>query len=1081
MKILSLRFKNLNSLYGEWLIDFTDSEYESHGIFALTGPTGAGKSTILDAICLALYGATPRLGRITQSTNDIMSRQTGECFAEVVFVSQAGKYRCRWDQRRARRAPAGNLQHQEHQISEADTGQLIEDKKSRVGAVIEEKTGMDFERFTRSVLLAQGSFDTFLKADPEQKSKILEQITGTEVYTEISRLVHDRLRNEKESLTILQAEIAKVGLLSSDQEHSMQQDLAAKQQTHAMLNQEMVTLTKAYEWLNTKAELKYDIQKLADQYKILQAKLQDFEPKRQQLILATKAAGLDGSYATLNAMRQQQYQDQVELTQRTQQLLQLEQATQKQTQLLQAAQQHTDEIKDQLKTARPLMQKIRLFDQQLLAQYQTRQQEKNRAEKITEIINQYKKQFKLEKDKQAQIQQQYQKIQDYIEKHQSDAWLISGLSALEQQFETVFSQQSELAERQKTWQEHEKKQAQAKQTYQQSIKQCQIISQDLVHATQQREQAQIVLNQSLQGRLLREYRADKDHLISEKFYLLKIAELTEYRAQLESGSPCPLCGATDHPYKDEQPIAPNIIQEKIEKLERFIQKIEDQQLLINQLEQTEFLIQQQLATSEKTKVSHKYALDLMVSAQTQLELDIGQRISALNNLKKNLEEKLHAFGITEVSYQDERKLLNSLQIKQQQWQQHIAYKTQLETELGKLESEANHLLSLLENHSQTLSEQEAHLSYLQSTYDAALLQRENWYGTKDPDQQERSLTQALAAAEHSQQLVTKQHTQLQQQWIAAITHTDSLRHRIDQRSPELKRLEEDFSHALKQIGFVDEEAWQAAQLSVSQREQLTAQTKTLDDENLAIKTQEADKKSRLELERAKEVTDQSVDQIALMREELAQNITDLTTALTELTYALQQNTNTKVQIQSKQLQIESQQKECHRWEKLHRLIGSADGKKYRNFAQGLTFELMVRHANKQLEKMTDRYLLMHDATEPLSLNVIDNYQAGEIRSTKNLSGGECFIVSLSLALGLSKMASRKVRVDSLFLDEGFGTLDEDALDTALGTLSGLQQENKLIGVISHVPALKERIATQITVQPTHGGRSQIQGPGCARV
>ena len=141
---------------------------------------------------------------------------------------------------------------------------------------------------------------------------------------------------------------------------------------------------------------------------------------------------------------------------------------------------------------------------------------------------------------------------------------------------------------------------------------------------------------------------------------------------------------------------------------------------------------------------------------------------------------------------------------------------------------------------------------------------------------------------------------------------------------------------------------------------------------------------------------------------------------------------------------------------------------------------MVSHANRQLEKMTDRYLLIRDDEEPLELNVVDNYQAGEIRSTKNLSGGESFIVSLTLALGLSKMASHKVRVDSLFLDEGFGTLDEDALETALETLSGLQQDGKVICIISHVPALKERISTQINVHPVSGGQSSISGPGCKK-
>ena len=142
---------------------------------------------------------------------------------------------------------------------------------------------------------------------------------------------------------------------------------------------------------------------------------------------------------------------------------------------------------------------------------------------------------------------------------------------------------------------------------------------------------------------------------------------------------------------------------------------------------------------------------------------------------------------------------------------------------------------------------------------------------------------------------------------------------------------------------------------------------------------------------------------------------------------------------------------------------------------------MVNHANTQLQKMSNRYLLVRDNNNPLELNVMDDYQGGEIRSTKNLSGGEGFIISLALALGLSQMASQNIRVDSLFLDEGFGTLDEESLDIALDTLTNLQQEGKLIGVISHVQALKERILTQIQVNKLSGGFSKITGPGCYRV
>jgi exonuclease SbcC len=172
--------------------------------------------------------------------------------------------------------------------------------------------------------------------------------------------------------------------------------------------------------------------------------------------------------------------------------------------------------------------------------------------------------------------------------------------------------------------------------------------------------------------------------------------------------------------------------------------------------------------------------------------------------------------------------------------------------------------------------------------------------------------------------------------------------------------------------------------------------------------------------------------------------------------------------------------ECERWRSLSSLIGSADGKSYRNFVQGLTFERLIAYSNQQLSEMTDRYLLVASKDAPLELNVIDNYQASAERTTKYLSGGESFIVSLALALGLSRMASHRIRVDSLFMDEGFGTLDEESLNMALDTLSALQQEGKVIGVISHVKALKERIATQIVVSSAGMGRSKLHGPGCTR-
>ncbi len=296
-----------------------------------------------------------------------------------------------------------------------------------------------------------------------------------------------------------------------------------------------------------------------------------------------------------------------------------------------------------------------------------------------------------------------------------------------------------------------------------------------------------------------------------------------------------------------------------------------------------------------------------------------------------------------------------------------------------------------------------------------------------------------------------------------------------------RRISSLVAERIRKAGFADEADYLSSSLSEEERGILTDKENSLIKEMTELGARRKDRSEALEAERRRQLTD-------LPRETLQEKINAGDAALKQIrldiggiTKSLIENQKMQEKQQERLKFSDAQKKECARWDLLHELIGSADGKKFRNFAQGLTFEMMTMHANRQLEKMTDRYLLIRDSSQPLELNVIDNYQAGEIRSTKNLSGGESFIVSLALALGLSQMASRNVRVDSLFLDEGFGTLDEDALETAIETLAGLQQDGKLIGVISHVAALKERIGTQIQVIPEAGGRSSIAGPGCRRI
>jgi len=173
-------------------------------------------------------------------------------------------------------------------------------------------------------------------------------------------------------------------------------------------------------------------------------------------------------------------------------------------------------------------------------------------------------------------------------------------------------------------------------------------------------------------------------------------------------------------------------------------------------------------------------------------------------------------------------------------------------------------------------------------------------------------------------------------------------------------------------------------------------------------------------------------------------------------------------------QITEQTAESDLWQRLNGLIGSAQGDKFRKFAQGLTLDHLLHLANRHLVRLHGRYLLRRKSSGELELEIIDSWQGETSRDTRTLSGGESFLVSLALALALSDLVSHKTSIDSLFLDEGFGTLDGDTLDIALDALDTLNASGKMIGIISHVEGLKERIPAQIRVDKGGGiGHSRL--------
>ncbi len=1080
MKILELRFKNLNSLYGEWVIDFSSPEYLSDGIFAITGPTGAGKSTILDAICLALYGATPRLGKITKSGNEIMSRQTGECYAEVTFASQAGTFRCHWSQHRARKKADGNLTDSRHEISNAKYGQILENRKKDVAAVIEEKTGMDFDRFTRSILLAQGGFAAFLEASPDARAPILEQITGTDIYTDISMRVHERQRAEREKLNALQAETAGITFLSADQEKKISEELAEKQQAEKGLSGKIQETQIALQWLTGIDALGHELAGIGKEADSLAREVAGFQTERERLARADKVAEMEGAFAAVLAMRQQQKNDQEALKKSAEQMPKAALVLTQKEDLLQKAESSVAKAKAEQQAEAPRIMAVRALDLKIVEKQKTLTAGETECAKIEAQLKGNKIKRQKAADNQATSLKALDRIQEYCSANAKDEGLIGELAGITEHVNNLNAIFKEIAERKASIGTAQKVAEASVTLYADEEKHSIEQQKHYKTAKDNLETETAALKTHLGARSLREYRDEQKALLREMVYLKKISDLEAERKNLEDGKPCPLCGSVNHPFAEGNVPELDATEKRINELSLIIDKAEKLETRIKTLETKEKQAAVGLVAAEKQLNQAKFKKEDTEKDLKRLREELDRITGHYAQQREMTLSRLKPVGVTELPEGDVSTILAALKARLDQWQKYQREKAEMEKQNNALASEIKQLDGILETIGKSLTEKQAGVEALKKDCEQLRKERTELYGIKDPDKEASRLEKQLAETEKMEKSARETRDETKQQVTDTQTRIQTLQESLSRRLPELETLEKAFAAGLDKAGFKDEQTFLEDRLPLEARNVLAERAKKLEKRQDELATRKKDRETRLAQEKEKNLSASSLEDLKKAFAALETATKQIGEEIGAKKQQLADNTTAKAKIQTQQALMEAQKKECLRWDKLHLLIGSADGKKYRNFAQGLTFELMVSQANRQLAKMTDRYLLIRDDGQPLELNVIDNYQAGEIRSTKNLSGGESFIVSLSLALGLSKMASRKVRVDSLFLDEGFGTLDEDALETALATLSGLQQDGKLIGVISHVPALQERIGTQIFVRPISGGRSTIAGPGCQR-
>lgn len=1195
MKILSIRIKNLASLSDEHFIDFESAPLAHAGLIAIVGKTGAGKSTILDAMCLALFNRVPRLkdsdGKLkdvdgsellTNSPLTVLRRGTGHGFAELCFIAQDQKrYLARWEIKRARENPNGKLQSVQRHLKCLTDGVVLADKAKAVDEKVKQITQLSFEQFTRAVLLAQSEVTAFLKARDSERGELLEYLTNSSIFAKIGELAYRKTADIAKQRKQLEEFLGHIEILSDEEITAFTEQYQQAQENYQKLEQQKNVLDKQQQWFERKAKLELEVQAKQQQFQNQQNQHQQLAGEREQLKRLEVFSEIRPQVfqQTQNLQTLQQLEPQIQQAQiKFNDLVQVFETGQKQyqsaeqelKQTLDFEQQHqpalnqvrqsiqertfiADEYKKCKEKRNVLEQKLSpLQQQQNTVQQQIEQLQKNQIH-LQQQLTQTGQYAVLDKGLSAHLHQLGQFIQNYeaIEQQLGNPALArqklsEAKSELEQLTTSVGTVEQIEVKLEQQRKDKEQKLAQITQLdlIQQKVKIYHELYAELQQFTEkhsqtsaQEQQLKTVCQLAEQDYQTAKIEREKLQHILQQQRLLHTENIEQLRANLKEGEACLVCGSTHHPYRIDDSVVSKALFD--------LQQQQEQQAVA--LEQTKFNAwqnQQQILTQCRAELEQvQKHLSQLKAKQANLQQDLVQQLS-LNQLQIDLAQppeqtlqtlsELRQAAQTSISSFDSENLRLTQAIKQQnQLLQHVQRSESLLNTAQQWQQQVQHIVQCLSESEQHAWQQSSSQTAKQtwSILDARAKQLEQQEQLSQRFEQQQQELKMMAA---NLEQMTKQINEIDQNlkeitlkgqqnnekavsliqqmtglsdlkphdWLmehdAKRQHQQTAYHASKQRFEQTRQHFEQQKQALDQLKHQHQHTEQHQQ-------QINAQIQNWLNEHSDFQVQDftaliqinsaQEQDIRNRLNQAERLLSEASSALKTMQEQLTDhlqtqpniefekllnliqdNIAELKTQLEirdQLKLKLELHQQNLAKQQQYAQQIQNIQQEEHRWSKISGLIGDAKGKEFRDYAQQYHLDILVEHANQQLAMLSQRYTLKR-LDQSLSLAIIDHDMDGEMRSVSSLSGGESFLTALALSLAIANMASGSMKIESLFIDEGFGTLDASSLHMVMNALDQLQNQGRQVVLISHIQEMHERIPVQIQVKPLGAGASTIE-------